>query len=228
MFSTQFWLTAGMASFVQKGALAYDGEGFHGFCRTKIRGFVRQMLHRRESLCVLRKTDIVYAPGKTPDDIDISGKSLTVSLASQTKDIVPALMMAKATVAGNSLKLSFENKTAIIGIKNPKMSTASQAYTGIAVTGTGINTEVVFGVNAGGALEVTYQTPGRIIKAVDSSSDADKKTTETVYIAACPLSSAADLTFTASNGEPFTKTVLYDSDFLCSSCRSSGRIWGQQ
>ena len=29
-YPIQFRLTAGMASFVQKGALAYGGEGFHG------------------------------------------------------------------------------------------------------------------------------------------------------------------------------------------------------
>ena len=62
-----------MASFVQKGALAYDGEGFHGFCRTKIRGFVRQMLrgresmlHRRESPCVLRKQTLLTP---VPNDV---------------------------------------------------------------------------------------------------------------------------------------------------------------
>lgn len=146
-----------------------------------------------------------YAPGKKPSDI--SGESLTVNIAHQSKDVVSALMMAQATVAGSSLKLSFENKTAIIGIKAPTMATASKNYTGIAVSGTGINTEVKFEINSEGEFVATYQTPGKIIKAVDFTSGTDNKTTATVYIVACPLTTAADLTFTASNGEYFKKTA---------------------
>ncbi|MCQ2155257.1 MAG: hypothetical protein MJY55_05545 [Bacteroidales bacterium] len=147
---------------------------------------------------------MIYAPGYKPTDI--SSKSLTVSLASQSIDVVPALMMAQATVAGNSLNLSFENKIAIIGIKTPTMAIANKSYTGIAVSGTGINTEVKFGLNASSQLEATYQTPGKIIKAFDFASDADNKTSKIIYVVACPLETAADLTFTASNGESFTKT----------------------
>ena len=145
---------------------------------------------------------MIYAPGYKPTDI--SSKSLTVSLASQSKDVVPALMMAQATVANSSLNLAFKNQTAIIGIKTPTMAIASKTYTGIAVSGAGINTEVKFGLNASSQLEATYQTPGTIVKAMGSiTSGTDKSTSATIYVVACPLETAADLTFTASNGEFF-------------------------
>lgn len=148
---------------------------------------------------------MIYAPGTKPSAINTTEKSLTVSLANQSEDVVPALMMAQATVANSSLSLSFENKTAIIGIKTPTMATAGKTYTGIAVSGTGINTEVKFGLSAEGELEATYQKPGKIIKAVDFTSGADCTTSATIYVAACPQTTAADLTFTASNAESFTK-----------------------
>lgn len=150
-----------------------------------------------------------YAPGTKPSAINTTEKSLTVSLASQSKDVVPALMMAQATVANSSLNLAFKNQTAIIGIKTPTMACVNKSYTGIAVSGTGINTKVKFSINAtSGELEATYQTPGTIVKAMGSiTSGTDKKISETVYVVACPLTTAADLTFTASNGEKFKKTA---------------------
>ena len=143
---------------------------------------------------------MIYAPGNKPTNI--SSKSLTVSLASQSKDVVPALMMAQATVANSNLNLAFKNQTAIISIKTPTMAIASKTYTGIAVSGAGINTEVKFGLNASNQLEATYQTPGTIVKAVDFTSGTDKSTSEIIYVVACPQTTA-DLTFTASNGEFF-------------------------
>lgn len=150
---------------------------------------------------------MIYAPGKKPSEI--SDKSLTVSLDSQSEEVVPALMMAQATVSGGSLNLKFENKTAIIGIKNPIMATENTTYTSIKVFVSseeieGIDTEVKFEINTSGDLEATYQTPRTISKVVNFISDSDCETSATVYIAACPLSTAADLTFTANNGETFT------------------------
>jgi len=150
------------------------------------------------------KMYMIYAPGKKPSDI--SEKSLTVSLASQSKDTVPALMMASATVSGSSLSLAFTNKTAIIAIKNPTMAAASTEYTSIALSGTGVNTDVVFNLDGSSNLQASYQTPGTITKTVEFTSDAStKKGADVTYIVACPLSTAADLTFTASNGEKFSK-----------------------
>ena len=151
------------------------------------------------------KMYMFYAPGKKPTDIGT--KSLTVSLASQDKDVVPALMMASATVADNSLSLEFENKTAIIGVKTPTMTTASKQYTSVALSGTGINTEVVFSLS-GETLQASYQTAGTITKTLDFTSDAStQKGPAVIYIVACPLTPAADLTFTFNGNEEYFKVT---------------------
>lgn len=151
------------------------------------------------------KMYMFYAPGKTP--ANISDKSLTVSLASQSEDVVPALMMASATVADSSLSLEFENKTAIIGVKTPTMTAAGKAYTSLALSGTGINTEVVFSLS-GETLQASYQTAGTITKTLDFTSDAStKQVPAVIYIVACPLTPAADLTFTFNENEEYFKVA---------------------
>jgi len=157
------------------------------------------------------KMYMFYAPGKKPSDI--SEKSLTVSIASQSANNdneVPALMMASGEVTGTStaktLSLQFENKTAIIGIKNPTIPSAS-SVTSITLTGTTHN-KVTFGLN-GTTLEATYGTVdgtnGKITKGVDFSAGTANTTT---YIAVCPSASTnLDLTFTTSTGLSITKTV---------------------
>lgn len=148
-----------------------------------------------------------YAPGMKPSDINISDKSLTVDISNQSVDTVPALMMASATVADGGLSLSFTNQTAIIGINNPTMANGNTAYTGITLSGNGINTKVKFDLGgASGALRATYTTPGTITKAVNLTSGSSGSTSGNVYIVACPLTTSADLTFTANNdGANFTK-----------------------
>lgn len=151
------------------------------------------------------KMYMFYAPGKKPTDIGT--KSLTVSLASQDKDVVPALMMASATVTDSSLSLEFENETAIIGVKTPVMAAAGKAYTSVALSGTGINTEVVFSLS-GETLQASYQTAGTITKTLDFTSDAStKQGPDVIYIVACPLESAADLTFTFNGNEEYFKVA---------------------
>lgn len=151
------------------------------------------------------KMYMFYAPGKKPTNIGT--KSLTVSLASQDKDVVPALMMASATVADNSLSLVFENKTAIIGVKTPVMAAAGKAYTSVALSGTGINTEVVFSLS-GETLQASYQTAGTITKTLNFTSDAStKQGPDVIYIVACPLATAADLTFTFNGNEEYFKVT---------------------
>lgn len=153
------------------------------------------------------KMYMFYAPGKTPSAINTTDKSLTVSLASQDKDVVPALMMASATVTNSSLSLEFENKTAIIGVKTPVMAAAGKAYTSVALSGTGINTEVVFSLS-GETLQASYQTAGTITKTLDFTSDAStQKGPDVIYIVACPLASAADLTFTFNGNEEYFKVA---------------------
>lgn len=151
------------------------------------------------------KMYMFYAPGKKPTDIGT--KSLTVSLASQDKDVVPALMMASATVTNSSLSLEFENKTAIIGVKSPVMAAAGKAYTSLALSGTGINTEVVFSLS-GETLQAAYQTAGTITKTLNFTSDAStKQGPDVIYIVACPLTTAADLTFTFNGNEEYFKVA---------------------
>lgn len=152
------------------------------------------------------KMYMFYAPGKTP--ANISDKSLTVSLASQGKDVVPALMMASATVTNSSLSLDFQNKTAIIGVKTPVMAAAGKAYTSLALSGSvGLNTAVKFDLN-GETLQASYQTAGTITKTLDFTSDAStKQGPAVIYIVACPLESVADLTFTFNGNEEYFKVA---------------------
>lgn len=154
------------------------------------------------------KMYMFYAPGKTPSAINTTDKSLTVSLASQDKDVVPALMMASATVTNSSLSLEFENKTAIIGIKSPTMAMANKAYTSLALSGSaGLNTEVKFDLS-GDALQASYQTAGTITKTLDFTSDASTKVgPDVIYIVACPLATAANLTFTFNGNEEYFKVA---------------------
>lgn len=146
---------------------------------------------------------LFYAPGSSP--ANIGGNSLTCSLASQSKDIVPAFMMAQAKVEGNVLVFHFRNVTSVLGIKNPTMAVADRHYSSIELTGTGISTEVVFSLN-GGDLAVSYDTPGPIAKKVDFTSSPIRTVSEVIYIASCPLATATDLTFTADSLERFRAT----------------------
>lgn len=153
---------------------------------------------------------MIYAPGKHPSDI--SANSLTVSLASQSADVVPALMMAEGTVADGKLSLVFTNETVIIGIKDPVMNTGGKSYTAFTVTATtssslGIDTKVVFSLD-GGHLKASYQSPGDIIKTVNFTSDATtRKGPAITWLAVCPLSSPADLYFVADDNESYGMVI---------------------
>lgn len=147
---------------------------------------------------------LFYAPGSSP--ANIGGNSLSCSLASQSKDIVPAFMMAQAKVEGNVLVFHFRNVTSVLGIKNPTMAVADRHYSSIELTGTGISTEVVFSLNGSGDLTVSYNSPGPITKAVDFTSSPVRTVSEVIYIASCPLATATDLTFTADSVERFRAT----------------------
>ena len=153
---------------------------------------------------------MIYAPGKHPSDI--SANSLTVSLASQSANVVPALMMAEGTVADGKLSLVFSNETVIVGIKDPVMNTGGKSYTAFTVTATtssslGIDTEVVFSLD-GGHLKASYQTPGDITKAVNFTSDATtRKGPAITWLAVCPLSSPADLYFVSGANESYGMVI---------------------
>ena len=150
---------------------------------------------------------MIYAPGKKPGSI--SDKSLTVSLALQEEDIVPAVMMASGTIEGGAIDLSFKHQTAIIAIKNPTMFKSEHRYSSISMTGSNVNTEVVISLDGDSALQADYQTAGSIVKFVDFTSLTSKKAPtgdEIIYIAACPVSTSTDLTFRANHYEVFEKS----------------------
>jgi len=194
--------------------IGFDGDGnTYGYQVTSVVGTKATMAIITSGDYVGSKTTdptdgtkmyMIYAPGKKPSDI--SSKSLTVSLANQSKDVIPALMMASATVSGSSLSLSFQNKTAIIAIKDPVMAAASTSYTSITLVGTGVNTEVKFDLDGSSNLQATYQTPGTITKAVEFTSEESKLVEGVTYIVACPITSSTNLKFVTNYLETFEKT----------------------
>ncbi len=149
--------------------------------------------------------NMFYAPGAVMDSIHADTKEFTVSIKQQSADVIPAIMMAQATVTNSSLSLNFTNEMSIIGIKTPKMATAERTYTDISLFGTGVNTEVKFSLSPEGKLMATPQTPGRICKSMTLTSDGNKATTGTVFIVTNPIDDSAKLTFFADNGEYLVK-----------------------
>ena len=150
---------------------------------------------------------LIYAPGKTPSDID--GRSLSVSIASQSKNVVPALMMAEGTVADGELSIAFHNKTVIIALKNPAMASKGHKYSSIALSSPGdLNTEVLFSLDSDGSIKAEYGTPGTITKEVSFTSDSSTgKGPEITYIVACPVETPSNLLFTVpETGERFGKS----------------------
>lgn len=147
---------------------------------------------------------MIYAPGYHPSNI--SSSSLTVSLANQAADAIPALMMAQGTVAGGKLTLTFHNKTSVIGIKNPVMAVPGRTYTSITLSGN-IYNQVTFGLDASSNLEARYPTAeGSITKAVNFTADATTGVGAALTcIVTCPgsegITQYADVILTADNGE---------------------------
>ena len=142
-----------------------------------------------------------YAPGKKPSDI--TSKSLTVGLANQAKDTIPTLMTAQATVTNGSLSLQFSNKTAIIGVKAPKMVFNNKLYTSLALSGSsGLNTEVKFDLDQNNSLQASYQTEGTITKELNFTPDSDGKGPDVIYIVACPAAKQ-DLSFKFNGTEEY-------------------------
>lgn len=146
---------------------------------------------------------MIFAPGKKP--FDIYSKSLSwVNLNSQG-DVIPAIMTAKATVTNRSLTLDFINRTAIIGIKSPRMATANRTYSSITISGKLVNTQVNISIDGSGDFQMSFNTnPGpNITKTVNFSSDGSKQVAEAFYFVVPPTPSPSVLTFTADNGERF-------------------------
>ena len=147
-----------------------------------------------------------YAPGAVKDSLHADKKMFTVSIKEQAADVIPALMMAQATVEGRAVNLHFTNETSIIAIKTPKMVKPNSTYTNISLFGTGVNTEVKFSVNESGTLESEPAKPGRISKKINATSDANGSIDDVIYMVSAPIGEATKLTFQAENGEYLIKT----------------------
>ena len=148
-----------------------------------------------------------YAPGAVKDSLHADKKVFTVSIKEQAADVIPALMMAQATVEGRAVNLHFTNETSIIAVKTPKMVKPNSTYTNISLFGTGVNTEVKFSVNeSSGTLESIPANPGRISKKIDATSDANGSIDDVIYIVSTPVVEATKLSFQADNGEYLIKT----------------------
>lgn len=150
---------------------------------------------------------LFYAPGTTIDMMtsasSATNNAFSISIASQT-DAVPAILAASGKVAsGQDLVMTFKNCTAVIGIKNPTMAYADTEYTGLSISGTGLNTSVDFSVDEEGFLHTAYSTSGTLTRTFSKITESDNSFpgSPVFYFAACPLKTAADLTVTASAGD---------------------------
>lgn len=144
-----------------------------------------------------------YAPGTAPSAINTSLQTLEVDLSTQPSDIIPALMVASGTVSTGDLSVVFKNKTSVIALKNPSLAYADSDYTGISMSGAGLNTKVTFSIDEDGNLVTDYGVPGDITKIVNFTTGAggSAPSNTVVYFATCPIGSAADLTVSTSQGE---------------------------
>lgn len=134
-----------------------------------------------------------YAPGAVKDSLHADKKEFIVSIKEQSTDVIPALMMAQATVNGGAVSLHFTNETSIIAVKTPKMVKQNSKYTNISLFGTGVNTEVKFSVNESGTLVSEPANPGRISKKIDATSDANGSIDDVIYMVSAPIGEATKL-----------------------------------
>jgi len=141
-----------------------------------------------------KKVYLIYAPGKHYGDVSTS--TLSYDFSKQSSDVIPALMTATGTVNGGTLDLSFENKMAIIGMKNPTVkSSKGTQIDSISLYASNVYTHVNFGVSDGN-LVMTPSDVDTIKKACSFTPSAtDGTTSATVYFAVFPNESAADLKF---------------------------------
>lgn len=113
-------------------------------------------------------------------------------------------MTAKATVTDRCLTLNFTNRTAIIGIKSPRMATANHTYNSVTLTGSLVKNYVSVIKDTSGEFEMNfYSYGGNITRLVGFSSEESKQVNKVFYFAVPPISSLSVLTFTADNGECF-------------------------
>jgi len=126
----------------------------------------------------------VFYPGK--DASLIIDNQISVDISTQTGSLnsfTPVFMLATASISGSVANLSFENQTAIIGVK--KMQTAvGETVSGLTING--VVTTGTIGV-VGEKLALTPSTStSSVHAAIDLTMDAQGCTDTPVYFAALP------------------------------------------
>lgn len=144
---------------------------------------------------------MIYDPGAKATNI--SNKSLTFRWIQDQTDPIPAIMTAKATVANRCLSLEFTNRTAIVGIKSPRMAKANHTYSSIKLSGDLVKSRYDIVID-GGDFQVNFDSANKYIeKTFNFTSNASKQVNGDFYFAVPPIPSLAVLTFTTDNDECF-------------------------
>ena len=162
------------------------------------------------------KVYMIYAPGKTYENI--SNSSLEYNLSNQGSGKLPALMTATGEVSGNVLELTFENRLAIVAVKNPKFQvTEATPITGLQLSGGNILTTATFSVDQNGVLKMEPSVDGTITRACSFTTGTDGTTSATVYFAVLPNNTPADITVSTSN--PTGYQISFDNkSFTAGQC----------
>ena len=148
------------------------------------------------------KVYMIYAPGKSK--ADISNSSLVYNLSDQGSGKLPALMTATGEVSGNVLELTFENRLAIVAVKNPTFPvTEATDITGLQLSGDNILTTATFSEDGSGGLQMISSVDGTITRACDFTTAADGTSETMVYFAVLPNSTAADVTVSTTAPEGY-------------------------
>lgn len=127
----------------------------------------------------------IFLPGKT--EADLVGSTLPVDFSSQSKDVIPTLMLAEAVVTEErTLTLTFRNAVSVIGIVNPEVATiASRGVTKAIVSGQKIVCSGVVRVVDGNLTLVPDLPSNFITKEVDLTI-ADGGIESTIYVVIPP------------------------------------------
>ena len=155
---------------------------------------------------------LIYAPGKTPADLDMANKKLVFDISSQAADAMPALMTATGRISVTSdsddtsrgtMSAVFHSKLALLSIKGLVMDNPGRTYSALKLSGptsTSLNTKVTltasFADATGGVLKASYGTKGVITKEIDDfTADAYGNVSGGPwYIALCPVTTSTALT----------------------------------
>ena len=182
-----------------------DGVGTPvAFNVTEVDSESRATLSQITSVSLAGKTvHLIYYPGKST--ADLNGCTLSVDLSSQSAESVPAIMLSTATESDGALSFSFTNACAIIGVKDPVISSAaSQTVTALTLSSHAIVAEGVIEVSDG-SLVLTPAAPSKFVsKTINATTDGSGLMSGAWYIATIPCTTTADY--------PLVLTATYTAD----------------